>query len=166
MGRSWAGRTQVRIIGRMVNYLSARSAGRRISALLAAATLLILTGTGCDRGSHPEQLGTRAPIFALNDGEHAVDLNKLHGHVVRTELLGQLVRSLPRGTSQPRRVAARYASSPDRRRLHRPRRRRLRALSQAALRLAAHRTRRRRSAPTQCTAPPASPRPTSSTKAA
>jgi thiol-disulfide isomerase/thioredoxin len=66
----------------MVNFLSARSAGRRIPASLALAALLILTTTGCDRGSHPEQLGTRAPMFALNDGEHAVDLNKLHGHVV------------------------------------------------------------------------------------
>ena len=66
----------------MVNNLSARSAGRRISALLAAATLLLLSGTGCDRGAHPEQIGTRAPMFALNDGEHSVDLSKLHGHVV------------------------------------------------------------------------------------
>jgi thiol-disulfide isomerase/thioredoxin len=66
----------------MVNNLSARSAGRRISALLATTALLIFTVTGCDRGSHPEQIGTRAPMFALNDGEHAVDLNKLHGRVV------------------------------------------------------------------------------------
>jgi cytochrome c biogenesis protein CcmG, thiol:disulfide interchange protein DsbE len=50
--------------------------------VLAAAALLTFSGTGCDRGSHPEQLGTRAPMFALNDGEHAVDLNKLHGQVV------------------------------------------------------------------------------------
>lgn len=42
----------------------------------------MFVGTGCDRGSHPEQLGTRAPMFALNDGVHSVDLNKLHGHVV------------------------------------------------------------------------------------
>jgi thiol-disulfide isomerase/thioredoxin len=66
----------------MVNYLSARSAGRRITGLLAAAALLIFAAAGCDRGSHPEQLGTRAPMFALNDGEHTVDLNKLHGRVV------------------------------------------------------------------------------------
>ena len=66
----------------MVNHLSARSSRRRISALLAAAALLIFTATGCDRGGHPEQIGTRAPMFALNDGEHTVDLSKLHGHVV------------------------------------------------------------------------------------
>jgi cytochrome c biogenesis protein CcmG, thiol:disulfide interchange protein DsbE len=66
----------------MVNHLSARSTGRRISALLAGAAFLLLTGTGCDRGSHPERIGTRAPMFALNDGEHTIDLNKLHGRVV------------------------------------------------------------------------------------
>jgi cytochrome c biogenesis protein CcmG, thiol:disulfide interchange protein DsbE len=65
----------------MVKNLSARSPRRRIIALSTAA-LLIFAVTGCDRGSHPEQLGTRAPMFALNDGEHAVDLNQLHGHVV------------------------------------------------------------------------------------
>jgi cytochrome c biogenesis protein CcmG/thiol:disulfide interchange protein DsbE len=66
----------------MVKNLSARSSRRRINGLLAAAALLIFTAVGCDRGSHPEQIGTRAPMFALNDGEHAVDLNKLHGRVV------------------------------------------------------------------------------------
>src|ERR1700745_1197263 len=66
----------------MVNYLSARSWRQRITGLLVAASLLTFSGTGCDRGSHPEQLGPRAPMFALNDGEHSVDLNKLHGQVV------------------------------------------------------------------------------------
>ena len=66
----------------MVKNSSARSPRRQRISLLATAVLLILTGAGCDRGSHPEQLGTRAPMFALNDGEHDVDLNKLHGRVV------------------------------------------------------------------------------------
>jgi len=66
----------------MVNFSSTRRARRWITGLLAIASLLIFAGTGCDRGSHPEQLGTRAPMFALNDGEHSVDLNKLRGHVV------------------------------------------------------------------------------------
>jgi thiol-disulfide isomerase/thioredoxin len=66
----------------MVENLSARSPRRLITGLLATAALLIFTATGCDRGSRPEQLGTRAPMFALNDGEHAVDLNQLHGRVV------------------------------------------------------------------------------------
>ena len=74
----------------MVNCLSLRSHSRSPSpskrrtktALFAAAALFALTVTGCDRGSHPEQLGTRAPIFTVNDGEHSVDLKKFHGHVV------------------------------------------------------------------------------------
>jgi cytochrome c biogenesis protein CcmG/thiol:disulfide interchange protein DsbE len=43
-----------------------------------AATLL----AGCDRGSHPGQLGQPAPLFALNDGAQSVDLAKLRGRVV------------------------------------------------------------------------------------
>ena len=66
----------------MANYLRALSSRRRITGLLAVAALLIFALTGCDRGGHPEQLGTRAPMFALNDGEHAIDLSKLHGRVV------------------------------------------------------------------------------------
>jgi thiol-disulfide isomerase/thioredoxin len=50
--------------------------------MAAAALLAAMGATGCDRGDHPEQLGTRAPVFALNDGQHAVDLSKLRGHVV------------------------------------------------------------------------------------
>lgn len=66
----------------MVNRLSPWSPWRTKTAKLAAAAIFALILTGCDRGSHPEQLGTRAPMFALNDGAHSVDLNKLHGHVV------------------------------------------------------------------------------------
>jgi len=66
----------------MVNKLSAAGARRRITGFLAVTTLFLLPLAGCDRGAHPRQIDTRAPMFALNDGEHAVDLNKLHGHVV------------------------------------------------------------------------------------
>jgi len=66
----------------MVNKLSAAGARRRITGFLAVTTLFLLSLAGCDRGAHPRQIDTRAPMFALNDGEHAVDLNKLHGHVV------------------------------------------------------------------------------------
>ena len=66
----------------MVKNTSARLPWRRITGLLAAMALCFSAGTGCDRGTHPQQLGTRAPMFALNDGEHSVDLNKLRGHVV------------------------------------------------------------------------------------
>jgi thiol-disulfide isomerase/thioredoxin len=37
---------------------------------------------GCDRGTHPGQIGKAAPVFALNDGVRQVDLAKLRGHVV------------------------------------------------------------------------------------
>jgi cytochrome c biogenesis protein CcmG, thiol:disulfide interchange protein DsbE len=66
----------------MVTPPSAGPVRRRVAGLLAATALLTFTATGCDRGSRPEQLGTRAPVFALNDGEHAIDLNKLRGRVV------------------------------------------------------------------------------------
>ncbi len=57
--------------------------GKRIKTLqaftLACGTLL---ASGCDRGGHPEQLGRIAPQFALDDGQHAVDLHALRGQVV------------------------------------------------------------------------------------
>ena len=50
----------------------------KYAALGLAAILL----TGCDRGSHPEQLGQPAPEFAINDGSQSVDLARLRGRVV------------------------------------------------------------------------------------
>jgi thiol-disulfide isomerase/thioredoxin len=44
--------------------------------------LLCLIATGCDRDSRPHQLGRPAPLFSLNDGQHAVDLAKFRGKVV------------------------------------------------------------------------------------
>ena len=49
--------------------------GLAMAALLAA-------GAGCDRGSHPEQIGKPAPQFAVSDGQQSVDLTALRGHVV------------------------------------------------------------------------------------
>jgi peroxiredoxin len=37
---------------------------------------------GCDRGSHPNNLGKPAPEFVVSDGNRTVDLNKLRGKVV------------------------------------------------------------------------------------
>jgi thiol-disulfide isomerase/thioredoxin len=37
---------------------------------------------GCDRGDHPNQVGKAAPVFAVSDGQHSVDLSKLRGRVV------------------------------------------------------------------------------------
>jgi cytochrome c biogenesis protein CcmG/thiol:disulfide interchange protein DsbE len=53
----------------------------RTAALLAAAGALIAT-TGCDRTVKPGQLDQPAPMFAVNDGQNAVDLHQLHGKVV------------------------------------------------------------------------------------
>ena len=60
--------------------VSRKFAGWRIAGavLLTAAAL----ATGCDRGDRPGQIDRVAPVFALNDGEHAVDLHNLRGHVV------------------------------------------------------------------------------------
>ena len=37
---------------------------------------------GCERGSHPGNIGALAPQFAVSDGVQAVDLGKLRGQVV------------------------------------------------------------------------------------
>ncbi len=63
--------------------LRARSIRLPRYALLRGALLCgALLTAGCDRGGHPEQLGRPAPAFSLNDGQHAVDLRALRGHVV------------------------------------------------------------------------------------
>lgn len=55
---------------------------RTLRSSLLAATLLALTAIGCDRGSHPEQLGTPAPAFTVSDGTNSVDLAQYRGKVV------------------------------------------------------------------------------------
>ncbi len=50
--------------------------------VLAAFTLALILATGCDRGSHPRNIGKPAPLFSISDGTHSVDLSKLRGHVV------------------------------------------------------------------------------------
>jgi cytochrome c biogenesis protein CcmG/thiol:disulfide interchange protein DsbE len=47
-----------------------------------ATAVLLAAGAGCDRGSHPEQIGKPAPQFAVSDGQESVDLDALRGHVV------------------------------------------------------------------------------------
>jgi cytochrome c biogenesis protein CcmG, thiol:disulfide interchange protein DsbE len=41
-----------------------------------------LLATGCDRGSHPENIDKPAPQFALGDGTRTADLSKLRGRIV------------------------------------------------------------------------------------
>ncbi|HSY34893.1 MAG TPA: TlpA disulfide reductase family protein [Acidobacteriaceae bacterium] len=53
--------------------------------IMRAGLLIFLTctlATGCDRGTLSDQIGRTAPVFSINDGEHAVDLQSLQGKVV------------------------------------------------------------------------------------
>jgi len=54
----------------------------RIRLLFVVAAVTCWTLCGCDRGDHPGQIGRSAPVFAVSDGQHSVDLSKLRGHVV------------------------------------------------------------------------------------
>jgi cytochrome c biogenesis protein CcmG, thiol:disulfide interchange protein DsbE len=45
-----------------------------------------LLAAGCDRGSHPENIGKPAPQFVLSDGTRTADLSKLRGRVVLLNL--------------------------------------------------------------------------------
>jgi thiol-disulfide isomerase/thioredoxin len=58
-----------------------KSKGKSTRALTVAA-ILAFALTGCDRGSHPEQLGKPAPTFSVSDGQNTVDLAALRGKVV------------------------------------------------------------------------------------
>ncbi|MGI4826599.1 MAG: TlpA family protein disulfide reductase [Janthinobacterium lividum] len=60
--------------------LSWRASGWRVGGAVTMAAAML--ATGCDRGDHPGQIDRIAPQFSLNDGEHAVDLHSLRGHVV------------------------------------------------------------------------------------
>lgn len=48
----------------------------------AGVVLAMLLVAGCDRGSHPHQIGTRAPDFTVSDGVQTVQLSKFRGHTV------------------------------------------------------------------------------------
>lgn len=54
----------------------------RQMAVGTAAGLLVLGAAGCDRGSHPGQIGERAPDFTVNDGTKTVHLADYRGKVV------------------------------------------------------------------------------------
>src|SRR5471030_472651 len=54
---------------------------KRIQRGLMLAALLAV-GAGCDRGSHPDQIGKPAPLFTVNDGQQSANLGALRGHVV------------------------------------------------------------------------------------
>jgi cytochrome c biogenesis protein CcmG/thiol:disulfide interchange protein DsbE len=48
----------------------------------ASFVLGLLLVAGCDRGSHPGNIGKPAPQFVIGDDTHTVDLSKLRGRVV------------------------------------------------------------------------------------
>ena len=50
--------------------------------LWASLVLVGMLAVGCDRGSHPENLGKPAPQFVVGDETKTVDLSKLRGKVV------------------------------------------------------------------------------------
>jgi cytochrome c biogenesis protein CcmG, thiol:disulfide interchange protein DsbE len=53
--------------------------------IMRAGLLVFLTCTlvaGCDRGTLSDQIGRPAPVFSINDGQHAVDLQSLQGKVI------------------------------------------------------------------------------------
>jgi cytochrome c biogenesis protein CcmG, thiol:disulfide interchange protein DsbE len=52
---------------------------RRVWTSIALGISLV---AGCDRGSHPNNLGKPAPEFVVSDGTRTVDLDKLRGKVV------------------------------------------------------------------------------------
>ncbi len=62
--------------------------------LWASLVLVGVLAVGCDRGSHPENLGKPAPQFVVGDETKTVDLSKLRGQGGGPEFVGQLVRSL------------------------------------------------------------------------
>jgi cytochrome c biogenesis protein CcmG/thiol:disulfide interchange protein DsbE len=56
---------------------------RRIWSCAVVTILLgIFAATGCERGSHPGNIGKPAPQFVVSDGAQTIDLSKMRGHVV------------------------------------------------------------------------------------
>lgn len=54
---------------------------RKFSPLLFALALLI-PFVGCDRGSHPSQIGNKAPDFTVSDSATTVRLSSYNGKIV------------------------------------------------------------------------------------
>jgi cytochrome c biogenesis protein CcmG, thiol:disulfide interchange protein DsbE len=52
----------------------------RLPTLLCG--LVLMAGIGCDRGSHPQEIGRPAPDFNISDGTSAIHLASFRGRVV------------------------------------------------------------------------------------
>jgi cytochrome c biogenesis protein CcmG/thiol:disulfide interchange protein DsbE len=55
---------------------------RTVPKVWTSFILASLLLAGCDRGSHPTNIGKPAPQFVVGDTTHTVDLSKLRGRVV------------------------------------------------------------------------------------
>jgi thiol-disulfide isomerase/thioredoxin len=54
----------------------------RLSALSILTALVLILSAGCDRGSHPGQIGTVAPSFTVTDSSRTIRLSDYRGKVV------------------------------------------------------------------------------------
>lgn len=79
MGTGEGNWSQVRIIGTGVDVTGGRLRRGGAAAVLTAFVLLL---GACDRGSHPELIGKKAPEFKVSDGVQSADLANLRGRVV------------------------------------------------------------------------------------
>ena len=55
---------------------------RQITRAALLLSILCTLVTACDRGTLSDQIGLKAPVFSINDGHHAVDLQSLQGKVI------------------------------------------------------------------------------------
>jgi len=55
---------------------------RQITRAGLLVSILCTLATGCDRGTLSDQIGLKAPVFSIQDGQHSVDLQSLEGKVV------------------------------------------------------------------------------------
>jgi thiol-disulfide isomerase/thioredoxin len=55
---------------------------RTVRLSVAASFILAVAAVGCDRGSHPSEIGKPAPDFTVADGTTSIHLASYRGHVV------------------------------------------------------------------------------------
>jgi cytochrome c biogenesis protein CcmG/thiol:disulfide interchange protein DsbE len=55
---------------------------RRMSSCFVIILLGLFAVTGCERGTHPDNLSKPAPLFTISDGRESIDLSQYRGHPV------------------------------------------------------------------------------------